>query len=482
MLYWVQTYIMDGMGGYDMAYAKNDLLENYDVFPKVFVVGKPTQIHIRSLGGRPDFAPNTAYRLVVCAFDHGEPKLWPGSADFREMTVQSDSDGNFTFTHTFDEEQQYYLRFLNDEDKRIVQFPVYCVAKDLAGRYPLIGDLHMHTTGSDGRQTPPVVCANYRRYGYDFMVVSDHRRYYPSLQAIDAFRDVPIELCIVPGEEVHLPPVHGVRNPVHIVNFGGEFSVNALVEDDAIREMGRDLSVRAIRTDNVPDVMTVDEYADLMESLAAETHVPDGVEVIPYTVCKWIFDRIRDANGLGIFAHPNWINNVFHVPETFTDYMMEQQPFDAFEVLGGENYYEQNGFQTLRYYEERAKGRRIPIVGSTDSHSSLRSNEDVLLCSTIIFSPQNERCALIAAVKDFYSVAVDTRSAEFRLVGENRLVRYGCFLLQHFFPLHDELCYEEGRLMKQYAVGTPQEREEAARTLRAIHGRVQAQREKYFAF
>ena len=465
-----------------MAYAKNDLLEYYDVYPKVFVVGKPTQIHVRSLGGEREFEPGRAYTLVVCALDCGAPDQFPQSADFRTRTVTADADGNFTFTHTFDAEQQYFLRFLNDEGKRIEQFPVYCVAQDLAGRYPLIGDLHVHTTGSDGNQSPPVVCANYRRYGYDFMVVSDHRRYYPSLQAIDAYRDVQTELCIVPGEEIHLPSVHGVKNPVHIVNFGGEFSVNALVEDEAVREMGSDLSVRAIRTDNVPDVMTRAAYEDLMQSLADQAALPDGVEAIPWVVCSWIFERIRDANGLGIYAHPNWINNVYHVPERFTDYMMHVQPFDAFEVLGGENYYEQNGFQTQRYYEERAKGNRFPVVGSTDSHSSLPSNENAFLCSTIIFAPQNERRALIAAVKDFYSVAVDTRSAEFRLVGETRLVRYACFLLKHFFPLHDELCFEEGRLMKQYAVGTPREKDEAARMLAAIFGRVQAQREKYFAF
>ena len=465
-----------------MAYAKDDLLENYDIYPKVFAVGKEAEIHIRALGCDPDFLPDTEYTMTICALDHGAPDLFPHSADFRTRIIRSDADGNFTFRHTFEEEQQYFIRFLDEKGRKKLQFPVYCVAEDLAGRYPFLGDLHMHTTRSDGNQDPAVVCANYRRYGYDFTVISDHCRYYPSLEAIEFYRDVPTELCIVPGEEVHLPPVHGIKNPVHIVNFGGEFSINAMVEDDAVREKGKDLSVRAVRTDNVPDVMTVEEYENLMESLAVQTDVPDGVEKIPYTVCKWIFDRIHDANGLGIYAHPNWINNVFHVPETFTDYIMQTQPFDAFEVLGGENYYEQNGFQTARYYEERAKGRRFPVVGSTDSHSSYPSNEKAFVASTIIFAPQNERKALVEAVKDFYSVAVDTRSAEFRLVGESRLIRYGCFLLKNYFPLHDELCFEEGRLMKQYAAGTPEEKEDAKRLLSAICGRVQRQREKYFDF
>ena len=122
------------------------------------------------------------------------------------------------------------------------------------------------------------------------------------------------------------------------------------------------------------------------------------------------------------------------------------------------------------------------MVGSTDSHNSNPGYRNGLICSTIVFSPQNERRALIQSVRDFYSVAVDTISAEFRLVGESRLVRYGCFLLKNFFPLHDEMCWEEGRLMKQYACGTPQERDEAVSTLSALCGRMKRQREKYFAF
>ena len=61
---------------------------------------------------------------------------------------------------------------------------------------------------------------------------------------------------------------------------------------------------------------------------------------------------------------------------------------------------------------------------------------------------KNNRQALIDAIRDFRSVAVDAISAEFRLVGEMRLVRCSCFLLKNYFPLHDEACAEEGRLMK----------------------------------
>jgi len=464
-----------------MPFKPEDNLLNYDVFPKVFRCGKETEFHIRPLGLRPQFVPGERYRLIICALDQGNPSQYPVAADWREFDIICDDEGGFTWKHTFDTEQAYFLRFEDMDGKRINQFPVYAVADDLAGRYPFIGDLHMHTTRSDGNQEPKVVCANYRRHGYDFMVVSDHRRYYPSLEAIDFYKDVPIELNIVPGEEVHLPPVDGAFNDVHIVNFGGEYSINALTEGEAVKEKGTDPKYRSLNGE-CPPSMSKDEYDEMMRKLCAEADLPANIDRYAYVCCKWIFDQIRKANGLGIFAHPNWISNVFHVPEVFTEYMMETQPFDAFEVLGGENYYEQNGFQTIKYYEDRAKGRRYPIVGSTDSHNSYESSRNSLICSTIVFSPENERCALIDSIKNFYSVAVDTISTEFRLVGESRLVRYANFLLKNFFPLHDELCAEEGRLMKQYACGTAAEKAEALAVLKAIHGRVQRQREKYFAF
>ena len=162
--------------------------------------------------------------------------------------------------------------------------------------------------------------------------------------------------------------------------------------------------------------------------------------------------------------------------------MVWEKWFDAFEVLGGEDYFEQNGFQTARYHEDRAEGFRYPIVGASDSHDSNPSNSNAMVAATIVLSPENGRAALIRSVKDFYSVAVDNISREPRLVGESRLVRYCWFLLNFYFPLHDALCAEEGRLMKQYAVGTEEERQEALDLLKLLHGRVRRNMEKNFGF
>ena len=463
-----------------MAYEKTDELRNFDVFPKIFVVNKPSSITIRPLGGRPLFECGKKYRVLICALEQGNPHQFPSTASFDEYTLVCNEEGGFNFSHTFPSEQMYFIRFLNDEGRKAVQFPVYAVNDDLAKRYPYIGDLHMHTNKSDGRELPEVVAANYRRYGYDFTVISDHRRYYPSLRAIDCYKDVPVSMNIVCGEEVHLPKIDGMEN-IHIVNFGGEYSVNALFEGEQWKEVGDGKEYRSLNG-NCPDTMTIEEYENKIRALAKEMNTPDDVESITAAICKFAFDEIRKANGLAIFPHPNWINDVYHSPEAFTRYLTENKMFDAFEVLGGENYYEHNGFQTQKYYEDRAKGLNYPIVGSTDSHCSYPSNRNAYICATMVFAPENERTSLISSIKDYYSVAIDTISKEWRLVGDVRMTRYACFLLKEFFPLHDELCFEEGRLMKQYVTGTPQERQEAANGLEFIKGRQERLLKKYFDF
>ena len=154
--------------------------------------------------------------------------------------------------------------------------------------------------------------------------------------------------------------------------------------------------------------------------------------------------------------------------------MMEKHPFDAFEVLGGENYYEQNGFQTALYYEEYGKGRVHPIVGSTDTHGSTEHNRNADICSTIVFAEKNERTEIVKAIKDRYSVAVDSISKEYRLVGEFRFQKYASFLMENYFPVHDRAAAVDGEIMRRYYLG-----DESGETLSCFADKAEALIKKY---
>lgn len=442
-------------------------LYQYDIFPMVFPTERAVELTVRPLGVHNAF--HGEYKIVVHQMNAGAAHQPFTAWNHTDYLCTPDADGCLRIPYTAKSEGEYFVRIYQD-DKRIVQLSVYALFHDLAARYPLRGDLHMHTFRSDGRESPAVVCANYRKRGYDFIVITDHERYYPSLEAMDAYRSVQIPLCILPGEEVHLP-----GTDVHIVNAGGLFSVNGLlptkrnyIETDGAIE-GRRLNAEV----TPPKIYSLEEYEreiDFIEEglKMGENPIPDDVNSRWYAVCLWAFEKIREANGLGIFCHPYWLSDLWQISEPFTQYMMKEHPFDAFEVLGGENYYHQNGLQTALYYDEYRKGRVHPIVGSTDSHGSTEHNRNADVCSTIVFATANEREAILQAIKDRYSLAVDTISKEYRLVGEYRLQKYAAFLMENYFPVHDRQAAMDGEMMAQYAVANATSSEMELLTARAV--------------
>ena len=463
----------------------NSQLCNHDVFPKVFPEGRRVTITIRPIGYNNALKPGGQYAVRIEPCGQGFPGVpqyeWRKQDAVRGLVAEK--DGSLCFTAVFHGEQPQIIRVYEadkvDELKWgehcdfLFEVTVYSLFKDLCGLYPFRGDLHMHTTRSDGCQCPAIVAAAYRQAGLDFTVISDHHRYYPSLEAIRSYMHVPIEFTIIPGEEVHME-----GNDVHIVNFGSTYSVNALIRGRPHnRERGKTVSERAI-IKNPPPVIDEEEFKRQVEKLIPSLHIPDGIEKFQYAACVWVFRQIRKGGGVGIFAHPYWTSSTWQIPEEFTRYMLEQHPFDAFEVLGGAPATQQNRLQTALYHEMQAKGIDFPIVGSTDSHSCYNNPAGAHICSTLVFAKENTREELVRAILAKRTVAIDTSGTPAHLVGSFRLQKYTDFLLDHFFPLHDELCFEEGRLMKDHVMGDKR----AHKTIRCISGRMREQREKYFQF
>ncbi|HEY0158148.1 MAG TPA: CehA/McbA family metallohydrolase [Thermoanaerobaculia bacterium] len=100
----------------------------------------------------------------------------------------------------------------------------------------LKGNLHTHTSESDGDSSPAVVAKWYAEHGYDFLVITDHDK-------ITTLPDAP--LLLIPGEEVtdRLP-----KRPLHVNAIGltrvvkpqgGTTAVEVLQRNiDAVREAG----------------------------------------------------------------------------------------------------------------------------------------------------------------------------------------------------------------------------------------------------
>lgn len=398
-------------------------LAYYELLPKMVESGVKTKITIRPLGEHAEFDRNSEYLVKFLPMCETRESM---DIDYDSMILRSEN-GSLHFEYAFPGEQEHIVRVFKlpmiEKAKPVGDFKVYSLFPDLYGRRPYRGDFHVHTFRSDGREAPSIVAANYRRNGFDFLAITDHHHWHPSVEAIEAYKGAPIDLKLFYGEEIHLP-----KNHIHMVNFGGNFSINELINKEP------------------------DNYFREVNEIMEKVKVPEGLDAYQFASCVWCFDKIRKAGGLGIFCHPYWIANVYHVAEKFTDFLFEKKPFDAFELLGGHEVHS-NNMQTAYYNEARAKGQKIPIVGSSDSHGTEDSYWFKWIY-TIVFSKDMELTSIIDSVKDLYSVAIEHYPGEaFRIYGPLRLVKYANFLLNEYFPLHDLLCIEEGRLMKDYICG-----------------------------
>ncbi|MDR3341755.1 MAG: hypothetical protein LBT14_03015 [Treponema sp.] len=405
------------------------ILEDYDIYPKIFRTRRKGRIHIKPMGAHAEFSGSISYRVAIVPMHeihNNEPEHPYPSCTF------SLENGIIRVDYTFGGEGQYTL-LINYSDKDFWGTPqdhelnirLYAVDEDLFALRPYRGDMHCHTIRSDGREGPAIVAANYRKAGFDFLSITDHGQYEPSIEAINAFKDVPIDFRLFPGEEVHPP-----QNNSHYVHFAGVSSVNALFRADP------------------------EKYHAEVNAIKEKLNLPEFINAAEYASALWVIEQIHKAGGMAIMAHPCWIqDNAYHIKESMYSYMLDTFPFDALELSCGQSR-EENQMQISFWQQKRADGHSVNIVGSSDSHGTVNSTW-FNLSKMVILAESCDKDPLIAGVKSGRTVVLEQYAGEElpRLYGIHRYVSYVLFLLDEYFPLHDALCHEEGRLMRDHACG-----------------------------
>ena len=400
----------------------------FDVFPKIVPADSTTTITIKDRHCQSFIKDGIEYEMRYYPLERFSPV---SEYKYQEVKIIKAVRGVLNIEQYFKGEQEHVLeiRAKSSEDRnKSLCFRIYSLNTDLFGRKPFKGDMHMHTYHSDGKESPGFVTASCRKIGFDFMAITDHERYYPSKESQKIFETVDVDLLICRGEEVH-----PVNNPVHMINFGGSFSINEKIKENK--------------------ELYFDEVRKIEEGLAG---IPDRDARYQCASCIWSFEKIREGGGLGIFCHPYWqVGDGYYISDTVISYLHDTQPFDALEVIGGYSKSEEdsNTLQVARYHEERSKGRKIPIVGVSDAHGC--ENSDLFgWYYTIVFSSSLNQNEIISGIKDLYSVAVEAIPGEsIRAYGPFRFVKFALYLIREILPDHDDLCYEEGKLMMLYLSG-----------------------------
>jgi len=108
---------------------------------------------------------------------------------------------------------------------------------ELPGSF-LKGNLHTHTTNSDGKFTPQQAVDHYRKAGYDFLAITDHGRLTPG-DGLDTDG-----LILLPGMELH-PGTGELGQTHHLVAIGMETQID--VPRDVTLQAGLDAIVPCSR-------------------------------------------------------------------------------------------------------------------------------------------------------------------------------------------------------------------------------------------
>ena len=100
------------------------------------------------------------------------------------------------------------------------------------------GNMHTHSTNSDGGLSPEAVCAAYRDEGYDFLVVTDHFAEVYGFPVTDTRPCRTGDFTTIIGAELHAPET-AMGEIWHIAAIGLPFDFEALREGETGPEIAR---------------------------------------------------------------------------------------------------------------------------------------------------------------------------------------------------------------------------------------------------
>ncbi len=254
-------------------------------------------------------------------------------------------------------------------------------------------DLHLHTTHSDGSQTPAEVIRLAHEAGVSALAITDHDITTGLPEAIAAGQELGIE--IIPGIEISS---HHGESELHVLGYfikWQDAQLNARLMTlresrhrrnpkiiELLQSAGIDITydeVRAVAgSDSVGRphiarvlmdkkvVTTAKEAFDRFLAEGKAAYVPRDLPA-PVDAIRWI----KDAGGLAVLAHPTWVKTT---EGTLTDLarQLKEQGLDGVEV-----HYSTHTPRQTRTYLSLAKQLGLLVTGGSDFHGMTKPDIEV---------------------------------------------------------------------------------------------------------
>lgn len=427
----------------------------YFITPRVVEADKVTKVSVSGLDKSCIFYDDTEYMITVTASDDytypSPDKMGSGDRIISEDILAVPKDGVLSFEYKFTGEHLWYINIRRVENEKhfggnrmrwahirnsalnsILDFEMYSLCSDLYERKPFKGDFHVHSFGSDGKDSPALVAAQYRQHGFDTLSITDHYVMEPSVEAVEAYGDIDTGLKLIVGEEIH----HTLgKASYHVVNLNPRTSVNEII------------------------INKTDEVESIVSEIAKTLDVADECDRREIAWHKWIYDEVKKAGGVCIFPHPYWEpGNAQNLKSSVTEAVYKMGLCDVIELMNGDKP-QYSRAQMQLYYEMRCDGYKYPIVSSTDNHNSLIDDGCFTKVWTIVYAKDADD--IVHSITEGYTAAIDALEGECsNIYAEKvRFSRYTWFLMRNYYKRHDLLSCAVGQAMTRYALGRKDQKE-----------------------
>jgi hypothetical protein len=361
------------------------------ITPKVIAAGQQAEVVLRGVAGNQTYSVRF-YSKVSRAED-------------ARTNETADGGGALRLRRMFATAGEYYFEVYQNETAKepFLTEALFAATPELLALRPFKGDLHMHTTASDGKDTAEAMATAAKAIGMDFIAITDHDIHPATLPEVAG-------LVVLPGEESTIREVGG-----HILALGARAGLGKL------RWSATTDAERAALTVDRPVVPPL---------------TPAG-----YAHAAWTMKKIREFGGVAVIAHPYWkgAKNKYYPPPAVVAQLLDDELADGLELLGGSPDTEGNRLAIARYGEELRRGRHLAVTGGSDAHAVA----DLGRYYTLLLAPTLSPASIVEAIRQRRTLACEPRpNGEVAMYGPFDLVEYGYFLHREYFAAPAEVRQE----------------------------------------